>query len=136
MSITGAGPRPNRIAAPHGATRLAVTLAVLLTLLAGSVSRASTARATGSARARPASGSERAAIVAAFTASDGNASQVHGVFVSRSNPSLAVVCARTPEAGARSYVFGHSRHAWRYVTGGPVGRTGSSSERALERACR
>ncbi|HEV3035785.1 MAG TPA: hypothetical protein VGX72_13460 [Solirubrobacteraceae bacterium] len=85
--------------------------------------------------ARPASRSERTAIVAAFTANDGNSSEVHGVYVSRSNSSLAVVCAHTPEAGTRAFVFGHSQRSWRYVTSGPVGRAGNSADRRLEQAC-
>jgi hypothetical protein len=95
---------------------------------------ASTALASSSS-ARPATRSERSAIVGAFTANDGNSSEVHGVYVSRSNSSLAVVCVRTPEAGVQAYVFGRSRHAWRYLTSGAVGRVGSSSDRRLEQAC-
>lgn len=85
--------------------------------------------------ARPATSSERAAIVAAFRASDGNAAQVRGVYVSRSNATLAVVCARTPEAGTRAYLFRRGGRAWHYLTGGPVGKAGSPAERALKRAC-
>jgi hypothetical protein len=85
--------------------------------------------------ARPATKSERSALVHVFAANDGSASQVHGVYVSRSNASLAVVCARTPEAGTRAYVFSHARGSWRYVTSGAVGRACNSADRALERAC-
>jgi hypothetical protein len=105
--------------------------ALSVTMLA--VTPVSSALAAGSG-ARPASRSERSAIVAAFTASDGNSSEVHGVYVSQSNSSLAVVCARTPEAGTRAYVFSHSR-SWRYVTSGQVGRAGNSADRRLEQAC-
>jgi hypothetical protein len=73
--------------------------------------------------------------MASFTANDGSASEVHGVYVSRSNPGLAVVCVRTPEAGSRAFVLHHVRHSWRYVTSGPVGSAGSSTDRRLERAC-
>lgn len=79
--------------------------------------------------------SQHAAIVAAFTASDGNASEVHGVFVSRSHPGLAVVCVHTPEAGKLAFVFAHRKRSWRYVTSGRVGKAGNSTQRALERAC-
>src|ERR1035438_5970135 len=56
---------------------------------------ASSALATNSS-ARPATKSERAAIMAAFTANDGSSSEVHGVYVSRSNSSLAVGGGRAP----------------------------------------
>lgn len=108
--------------------------AVLVALVLASAGWAPAVEAAG-AGARPATRSERATIIAAYSAADGNASEVRGVFVSRSDPSLAVVCARTPEAGTRSYVFAQSRHRWRYVTSGPVGKAGDSTERTLERAC-
>ena len=95
---------------------------------------ASSALATNSS-ARPATKSERAAIMAAFTANDGSSSEVHGVYVSRSNSSLAVVCARTPEAGKQAFVLRHVGRSWRYVTSGPVGSAGSAADRSLERAC-
>lgn len=88
-----------------------------------------------SSGARPAGRSERSAIVSAFTASDGNSSEVRGVYVSRSNSSLAVVCARTPEAGTQAYVFHHVQRSWRYVTSGRVGRAGNAVDRSLEQAC-
>ncbi len=73
--------------------------------------------------------------MATFTANDGSFSEVHGVYVSRSNSTLAVVCVRTPEAGSQGYVFHHAKGAWRYVTSGPVGRAGNSTDRRLEQAC-
>jgi hypothetical protein len=57
------------------------------------------------------------------------------VYVSRSNPSLAVVCIRTPEAGTQAFVLHHTRRSWRYLTSGAVGSTGTLSDRRLERAC-
>ena len=95
---------------------------------------ASSALATNSS-ARPATKSERSAIMASFTANDGSSSEVHGVYVSRSNSSLAVVCVRTPEAGTRAFVFRHASRSWRYVTSGSAGSAGSSADRLLERAC-
>lgn len=95
---------------------------------------ATTASAAGSS-ARPATKSERSAIMASFTANDGSASEVHGVYVSRSNSSLAVVCVRTPEAGTQAYVFRHASRSWRYVTSGSVGSAGSPADRRLELAC-
>lgn len=88
-----------------------------------------------SSSARPATRSERAAIMKSFTANDGSSTGVHGVYVSRSNSGLAVVCVRTPEAGIQAFVFGHTQHSWRYVTSGTAGRAGSSADRRLERAC-
>ncbi len=73
--------------------------------------------------------------MAAFTANDGRSSEVHGVYVSRSNSSLAVVCLRTPEAGSRAFVFHHAGRSWRYVTSGSPGSAGSSADRRLEQAC-
>ena len=88
-----------------------------------------------SSSARPVTRSERSAIMAAFTANDGSSSEVHGVYVSRSNSNLAVVCIRTPEAGTQAFVLRHTRHSWRYVTSGSVGSTGTPTDRRLERAC-
>jgi len=102
--------------------------------MAVAVAPAGTALAAGSG-ARPATKSERSAIMAAFTANDGSSSEVHGVYVSRSNSSLAVVCVRTPEAGTQAYVFRHAQRSWRYVTSGPVGRSGNTADRRLEQAC-
>jgi len=102
--------------------------------MALAVTPATTAFAGGSS-ARPATKSERSAIMASFTANDGSASEVHGVYVSRSNSSLAVVCVRTPEAGTQAYVFRHASRSWRYMTSGSPGSAGSSADRLLERAC-
>jgi hypothetical protein len=98
------------------------------------VTPATAALATGSS-ARPATKSERSAIMASFTANDGSSSEVHGVYVSRSNSSLAVVCIHTPEAGTQAYVFRQTRRSWRYVTSGSVGSAGSPADRHLEQAC-
>jgi hypothetical protein len=85
--------------------------------------------------ARPATKSERSAIMKAFTEGDGSSAEVHGVYVSRSNSSLAVVCVHTPEAGIQAFVFGRVRRTWRYVTSGAVGHAGNSADRRLEHAC-
>jgi hypothetical protein len=94
-----------------------------------------TAGLASSSSSRPATKSERSAIMATFTANDGSASEVHGVYVSRSNSNLAVVCARTPDAGSQAFVFRHAQRSWLYVTSGSPGRAGSSADRRLERAC-
>jgi hypothetical protein len=102
--------------------------------IALAVTAASVALAGGS-YARPAIRSERSAIVAALKANDGSSAGVQGVYVSRSDSSLAVVCVRTPDAGLRAFVFHHTGHAWRYLTSGPPGAAGSPTDRHLERAC-
>jgi len=71
----------------------------------------------------------------AYRAVDGNSSSINGVYVSRSNASLAVVCEKTPEASEQSYVFGRSRSTWRYLTSGSRGRAGNTADRRLELAC-
>jgi hypothetical protein len=109
---------------------LAVLAVTALTLIAAAPASA------GSSSARPATRSERAAIMKAYTANDGGGSSgVHGVYVSRSNSSLAVVCVHTPEAGIQGFVFGRAHGSWRYITSGPAGRAGNSADRQLERAC-
>jgi hypothetical protein len=106
------------------------TLAVTaLTLTAAAAAVAS------SSSARPATRSERAAVMKAFVANDGSSSGVHGVYVSLSNTSLSVVCVHTPEAGIQGFVFGRAGHSWRYVTSGRAGHAGNSADRRLERAC-
>ena len=85
---------------------------------------------------RRASSAERRAIVAYYVKEDGGSSRgVYGVYVSRTNSSLAVLCARTPEAGNEAFVVRRSHGGWRYETSGKPGRAGSSSDRQLERAC-
>jgi hypothetical protein len=88
-----------------------------------------------STSARPATRSEKSAIMHALIANDGTSAGVHGVYVSRSNPNLGVVCVRTPEAGVRAFVFSHTHHSWRYVTSGRPGSAGSVADRRLEGAC-
>lgn len=109
---------------------------LMAALTAGAIATAFAADALASGSlARPATKSERAAIVKSFIANDGSATGVDGVYVSRSNAGLAVVCQRTPEAGVKAYVFGHSHSSWHYLAGGSPGRAGSSADRRLERAC-
>jgi hypothetical protein len=103
-------------------------------VMALAVTPATTAFAAGSS-ARPATKSERSAIMASFTANDGSSSEIHGVYVSRSNSSLAVVCVRTPEAGTQAFVFRHVSRSWRYVTSGSARSAGNPADRRLERAC-
>jgi hypothetical protein len=109
-----------------------LTAVVLAVVLCG----ASVALASlSSANARSATRSERAGLVSTFAKEDGNASEIRGVYVDRSNSALAVVCARTPEAGIFAYVFARSHGRWRYATSGRPGHSGSSRQRRLERAC-
>jgi hypothetical protein len=93
------------------------------------------ASASSSADARSATHSERAAILSAYAREDGNPSRVHGVYVSRANASLAVACARTPEAGTLAYIFARSHGRWRYATSGKPGHAGNAADRRLELAC-
>jgi hypothetical protein len=88
-----------------------------------------------SASARPATRSERSALLAAYRANDGSTSGVRGAYVSRSNSTLGVVCVRTPERGTQAFVFGRVHRSWRYLTSGSPGRVGSAADRSLERAC-
>ncbi len=106
----------------------------MLAVAALSVANAGTTLAA-SPSARPATKSERSAIVAAFTANDGSSAEVSGVYVSRSDSSLAVVCTRTPEAGTQAFVFHHTQRSWRYLTSGRAGHAGNSADRRLEQAC-
>jgi phosphoglucomutase len=87
------------------------------------------------AAAKPAAGATRSAVLKAFAAADGNASEVKGIYVSRSNAALAVVCEKTPEAGYRAYVFAGAHGSWRLSALGVPGRAGNSSDRQVERAC-
>lgn len=90
---------------------------------------------SSAADARSATRSERAAVLSVYAREDGNASRVRGVYVSRANSSLAVACARTPEAGTLAYVFARSHGHWRYATSGRPGHAGNTAERRLELAC-
>ena len=98
------------------------------------LSSASAFASTG-ANARPATRSERSAVVALFGREDGNSSLVRSVFVSRSNSSLAVACVKTPEAGTFAYIYIRSGGRWHGSTSGKPGHAGNSADRQLERAC-
>jgi len=112
--------------------RSSLTVAIIVVVLVSTLAARALA---ASSSARPATRAERAAIMRSFTVNDGNSSAVSGVYVSRSNSSLAVVCERTPEAGVRAYVFGRTHGSWRYLAGGSAGHAGNSADRRLERAC-
>lgn len=108
----------------------ALAAALVLTALAP----ASNGLASGSS-SKPAGGSTRSAVLHAFAVADGNAAEVKGVYLSRTNATLAVVCDRTPEAGYQAYVFTRTHGSWRLAALGVPGRAGSSADRQLERAC-
>lgn len=119
----------------HDANRpLARAATLLAAVIALSGGLASAAFASNS-NARPASRAERQAIISALVAQDGSASGVDGVYVSRSNGGLAVVCERTPERRLESYVFVHGGGKWRFSAYGPSTRMGNSADRRLELAC-
>ena len=65
-----------------------------------------------------ASRAEHAALMAAFSAQDGNASEVRSVNISRSGPALAVLCVRTPEADPEAAVFHRSGRSRRLTSSG------------------
>lgn len=115
-----------------GMTRKTVMSAMLVPGLLGAGGATAVAAAPP---ARPASAAARSGLVSSFTANDGSASEIHGVYVSGTDAGLGVVCIRTPDAGAQAYVFRHVGRAWRYVTSGAPGRTGSTADRRLERVC-
>lgn len=110
-----------------------LVVAALVTACMGVASNSSAS--IGAANARPATRSEHHALAGVFGREDGNPSEIRGVYVSRSDANLAVVCARTPEAGTYAYVFSRSHGQWRYATSGRPGRAGSSRQRQLEHAC-
>ncbi len=124
--------RRSSLTIPGGSIRSSLLAATAVVVLASAFTASALA---ASSSARPATRAERAAIMKSFAANDGNSSAVDGVYVSRSNSSLAVVCERTPEAGPRAYVFGRARSSWRYLAGGAPGHAGNSADQRLERAC-
>jgi hypothetical protein len=101
--------------------------AVIVALLA--------AAALASSATRPASRAEHAALISAFSAQDGNASEVRSVNISRSNSALAVLCVHTPEGGPEAAVFRRSGRSWRLSSAGRPGASGNAAERRLERVC-
>jgi hypothetical protein len=101
----------------------------------GIATLASTAAAVASARITPARGATRAALVHAFVVQDGSNMGISGAYVTRSMPKLGIVCQRTPDGRLARFLFRSSGGTWRFVLSTTGSRTGSSSERALERAC-
>lgn len=126
----GHPPRALRTGQRAGRARLgaiALAAAAVLPVLA------STAQA--GSPARPASRSERSAILKVLAAEDGSTSGVTGVYVSRSNSNLALACERTPERRLEAYVFTRSRGRWHLSAYGPARRAGNATDRSLEAAC-
>lgn len=114
-------------------TRLSATITVLAAALPATLALTSVAAlaSLSAANARPATHSERAGVAAAFSREDGNPAEIRAVYVSRSNSSLSVACARTPEAGTYAYVFARSHGRWRYTISGRPGRVGNAADRKL-----
>lgn len=102
-------------------------------VLAAAIAPATAALASSSAR--PATHSERSALIAAYRHNDGNSSAIRGVYISRSSSSLGVVCTSSPEAGVQAAVFQHSGRSWRLVAQGRAGHAGTSTDKRLETAC-
>ncbi|HWH09511.1 MAG TPA: hypothetical protein VG165_00135 [Solirubrobacteraceae bacterium] len=94
---------------------------------------------TGSALAasavRPAGHADRAALIRALVRQDGSSAGVTSTYISRSSPTLAVVCQLTPDSGKVAYVFRRSGRTWSYVTNSRSGRPKSSAQRSLEATC-
>lgn len=84
---------------------------------------------------RAAGDADHAALIAALVRQDGSSVGVTATYLSRSTPSLAVVCQRTPDAGKVAYVFKRSGRRWTYVTNSRNGRPRSATQRVLEGAC-
>ncbi|MEA2298694.1 MAG: hypothetical protein QOF77_1630 [Solirubrobacteraceae bacterium] len=96
---------------------------------------AAPACALAASTVRPAGKTDRAALVRALVRQDGTSAGVTGVSISRSHPSLAVVCQRTPDGGRVAYLFKRRGHAWSYLTDSRSAAPRSALERGLERAC-
>jgi hypothetical protein len=111
------------------------SLSVLSALAVLAVTVTPATALAGTPSARPATRSERSAIMKSLIANDGSSSGVQGVYVSRSNSSLAVVCVRTPETSIQAFVFDRVKRSWRFVTYGLPGHAGNAADRRLERAC-
>ncbi len=93
------------------------------------------AAAQAASLVRPATGATRAALIRALVRQDGSSVGVTGAYLSRSHPSLAVVCQRTPDSGKVGFVFRHRGRSWSYATDSRSGSSRSALERGLERAC-
>jgi hypothetical protein len=91
------------------------------------------APADAAASVVPARGATGVALRRAFIRQDGSSGGISGEFVKR---SAGVVCQRTPDAGLVRFLFGRSGGSWRFLFSTHGTRTGTSAQRALERACR
>ena len=101
---------------------------------AATLAAATTAAAAGGVS--PARGSTRSALVHAFVVQDGSSAGIHGTYVARSHPQTGVVCQQTPDAGTVRFLFRRAGRSWRFLFSSRGTRTGTSLDRALERACR
>lgn len=111
----------------------ATRIGALVAAAALSVALAPAALASGGTRT--ATHSERSAILKVLKANDGSTSGVTGVYVSRSNSALAIVCERSPEGGPEAYVFTRSGSHWRLSAFGRARHAGNSTDRSLETVC-
>lgn len=92
------------------------------------------AAALASSVARSANRSERSGLIRALVREDGTSRGVSGVYISRSDPRLGVVCQRTPDSGKVGWVFRRAGGGWSYVTSSRAS-AGSAPERRLEHVC-
>ena len=91
-------------------TRARGLLAASATVAVTTVSPAVGEASLSSAGARPATYLERRAISNVFAREDGNASEIRGVYIARSNSSLGVACAEDARSGhLRIRVLAHAR---------------------------
>jgi hypothetical protein len=90
--------------------------------------------ALASSVVRPANRSDRSGLIRALVREDGTSRGVSGVYISRSNPRLGVVCQRTPDSGKVGWVFRRAGGAWSYVTSSRAS-AGSALERRLAHLC-
>jgi hypothetical protein len=109
--------------------RTSLLIAPVIATLASSAVAATT-------RVVPAHGATRAALRHAFVVQDGSTTGVTGEYVTQARPQLGVVCQKTPDGRLARFLFRSSGASWRFVLTTTGSRSGNSSERALERACR
>jgi hypothetical protein len=95
---------------------------------------ATPAAALASSVVRAAGRSDRSSMIRALVREDGTSSGVTGVYISRANSRLGVVCQHTPDGRRVGYVFQRRGRSWSYVTSSLVS-TGSALDRRLEHVC-
>ena len=116
---------PHRVAPRRRAGVAALVASVALLAGAPGVAEA--------ASVHSARGATRRALVRAFVSQDGTSRGISGVFVAG---RTGIVCQRTPDAGLVRFLFAKAGSRWRYAFNAAGTNRGTSTDRALERACR